>query len=195
MAIGEQIKAARKKVGITQAELANRLGISYVGVSQWENGLRKPKYETKKRIANALGLPYYEVFTDVDDDLVRAAIEESALEHADFIIELDSLSNEEAALKVLLNSLGYDIMKTGDGYFFMYESGGSQISQDDLKELLNCAQHGLKVAAKALELKLLQEAFGSKYRAEPAPPPPPQSSEGTDTTPPSDAPETPPERE
>lgn len=52
---GTRIKTARKAVGMTQIELASKLGISYVGVSQWERDLRHPKYETLKRIADALG--------------------------------------------------------------------------------------------------------------------------------------------
>lgn len=56
MTTGERIKAARKQVGMTQAELAQKLGISYVGVSQWENDLRNPKIETLQRIAAALGV-------------------------------------------------------------------------------------------------------------------------------------------
>ena len=55
MTTGQHIKAARKKAGMTQAALAEKLGISYVGVSQWENDLRNPKLETLRRIALALG--------------------------------------------------------------------------------------------------------------------------------------------
>ncbi len=56
MTTGQRIKEARKKAGMTQSELAQKLGISYVGVSQWENDLRNPKYETLQRIAAALGV-------------------------------------------------------------------------------------------------------------------------------------------
>ena len=54
MTVGERIKAARKNAGMTQKELADKLNISYVGVSQWENNLRNPKFETLQRIADAL---------------------------------------------------------------------------------------------------------------------------------------------
>ena len=64
MTTGERIKAARKKVGITQAELAKRLGISYVGISQWENNLRRPKQETLKRIADALGIRLFDLLPE-----------------------------------------------------------------------------------------------------------------------------------
>lgn len=56
MTTGQLIKAARKKAGMTQAQLAEKLGISYVGVSQWENDLRNPKLDTLQRIAAALGV-------------------------------------------------------------------------------------------------------------------------------------------
>ena len=57
MTIGERIKAARKQAGMTQQELADRLGISYVGISNWESGKRKPKQETLERIAAVLDVP------------------------------------------------------------------------------------------------------------------------------------------
>ena len=45
MSIGDNIRTVRKLQGLTQKELARRLGISPVGVAQWENGLRNPKHE------------------------------------------------------------------------------------------------------------------------------------------------------
>lgn len=64
MTTGELIKAARKKAGLTQAQLAEKLGISYVGVSQWENDLRNPKLDTLQRIAAALGVPVQDLISD-----------------------------------------------------------------------------------------------------------------------------------
>ena len=57
MTAGEQIKAARKKAGLTQRQLGEKLGISYQAVAQWENDLRNPKIESLRAIANALGVP------------------------------------------------------------------------------------------------------------------------------------------
>lgn len=68
MTTGERIKVARKAVGMTQAELAKKLGISYVGVSQWENNLRNPKLETIQKIANALNVPFTSLL-DEDSDI------------------------------------------------------------------------------------------------------------------------------
>lgn len=56
MTVGERIKAIRKDRGLTQKELGDRLGLSSQSVAQWENNLRKPKFETTLKIANALGV-------------------------------------------------------------------------------------------------------------------------------------------
>lgn len=60
MTIGERIKNERKKAGLTQQELADRLGVSFANISQYENNKRNPKHETVFKIADAIGVnPYY----------------------------------------------------------------------------------------------------------------------------------------
>lgn len=56
MTVGQRIRAARKRAGLTQKELGEKLGLSFQGVAQWENNLRNPKHETIQRIAKALGV-------------------------------------------------------------------------------------------------------------------------------------------
>lgn len=56
MTTGQRIKEARKKAGLTQKELATKLGIAYQTLAQWENDLRNPKPGTLEKIANALGI-------------------------------------------------------------------------------------------------------------------------------------------
>lgn len=61
MTTGQLIKAARIKAGLTQGQLADKLNISFVNISQWENGARNPKIETLKKIADALGVEVWEL--------------------------------------------------------------------------------------------------------------------------------------
>ena len=56
MTIGDRIRSARKEKGLTQSELAEKLGISYMVISQYERGIRNPKLDTVRRIADALGV-------------------------------------------------------------------------------------------------------------------------------------------
>ena len=52
--IGENIKAIRKLQGITQWELARRMGRTQSLIGQYETGARKPKAGTLNEIAKAL---------------------------------------------------------------------------------------------------------------------------------------------
>lgn len=62
--IGGKIKDTRKRVGMTQTEVAEKMGVSYQTVAQWENGLRNPKPESVKRIADALGVGYLDLIPE-----------------------------------------------------------------------------------------------------------------------------------
>ena len=48
-------KKARLVAGITQAELAKRMGVSCVSVSQWETGKNLPSVGRLHRLAATLG--------------------------------------------------------------------------------------------------------------------------------------------
>lgn len=63
MNIGKRIADARTAANITQQELADRLFVSRELISKWENGSRRPDFETVKQIAEALSIS--------PDDIVR----------------------------------------------------------------------------------------------------------------------------
>lgn len=56
MAIGENIKKARKAAGISQKELADRLQVYQKDISRWENGERAPSIEVFARICRELSV-------------------------------------------------------------------------------------------------------------------------------------------
>lgn len=56
MTLGEQLEKLRSQVGLSQAELARRVGISPQLLSAYLNDkVRSPRYETAKRLAAELG--------------------------------------------------------------------------------------------------------------------------------------------
>lgn len=48
------IKAIRKKRGLTQKQLADRLGVKQQNVSDWERGERSPSVKNLKKLADVL---------------------------------------------------------------------------------------------------------------------------------------------
>lgn len=58
MDIGNNIQFYRRKLGLSQKKLGEKLGgITQQQIGQWENGDKKPKIETQLKIAAALGIP------------------------------------------------------------------------------------------------------------------------------------------
>lgn len=55
--LGTQIKAARKSVGMTQGDLADKVGICRSHIGAIEHGRYKPSFETVLKIANVTGKP------------------------------------------------------------------------------------------------------------------------------------------
>lgn len=56
MPIGENIKKYRKRKGLTQKELGAVLGLAEITIRQYENNMRKPKYEILFSIADVLNV-------------------------------------------------------------------------------------------------------------------------------------------
>lgn len=61
MKIGENIRHARQKAGLTQKELGEKLGISQAAVGQFESDKANPKIETLMKIATALNIKLSEL--------------------------------------------------------------------------------------------------------------------------------------
>ena len=66
MTIGELIRDARKKKGLTQKELGERLEVSDVSIAQWENGIRNPRFETRQKLAKALDIDIVELMSETE---------------------------------------------------------------------------------------------------------------------------------
>ena len=66
MTIGELIRDARKKKGLTQKELGERLEVSDVSIAQWENGIRNPRFETRQKLAKALDIDIAELMSEAE---------------------------------------------------------------------------------------------------------------------------------
>lgn len=57
MNIGQAIRVLRTKHGMTQAALAEKVGMSVNAVSSWELGKTQPPRDSIRRICDAFGVP------------------------------------------------------------------------------------------------------------------------------------------
>jgi transcriptional regulator with XRE-family HTH domain len=64
------IRSARRRAGLTQAELAARLGKSQSEIGRWERGEAKPSFETLQRVVRACGLQLTTSLSPADDSYI-----------------------------------------------------------------------------------------------------------------------------
>ena len=128
MTIGERIKLARKNANVTQADLATKLDIPFQSISQWERDVRKPKLETLRRIATALGVS------------VSSLMDESTLEAYNAgVASAGSTRNFEMALERekwgWYGYTGSEEEKELIGAFEQLNKAGQAIAIERIKEL------------------------------------------------------------
>ena len=62
MSVGENIAYFRKKLGLTQEMLSERIGVTAQAVSKWENGVTNPDISLLPQISEALGIGIGDLF-------------------------------------------------------------------------------------------------------------------------------------
>lgn len=102
--IGDAIRNERKKCNITQKELAERLGVSASMIAQYETGKRKPKLETMRKLAEALGVPMGDLVANWSDYNTSEIITD--LEENDRAVHLNRQARLIARYYEELNALG-----------------------------------------------------------------------------------------
>ena len=80
--IGQYIQMKRKDLGLTQAELAEKLGMSNKSVSKWERGVCLPDISVYTELCNLLGISLNEFIAgeDLAEDKIAKKAEENIVE-------------------------------------------------------------------------------------------------------------------
>lgn len=107
----EVIKKHRKKIGLTQAELADKAGIGRSTLAQYEAGDRNPKKDALEKIAQALDMTPAEFFKEIYDE----GEEESEMsekikspDNWDGELKIYNLEDRLAVSTILIKN-GYDV--------------------------------------------------------------------------------------
>lgn len=95
--IGENIRSCRRKMNLTQEQLAERLGVSFQSVSRWENDLTYPDMELLPALTG--------IFKISADELLGVSEAKKEQEADKILRELTELSNRENAPAERINEL------------------------------------------------------------------------------------------
>ena len=195
MTTGERIKEARKRAGMTQAQLSEKSGIAAISIHQYEAGKRQPQIERLLRVASVLNVPIEQlVDMETASEYTKAVIEMSKSHTA----EDEPHGSWGLGLEQKLAAVGFSIgfYEEGACVWINYPDGTLEVTDAELRELDQSTDSYLR-----FKLQELRERHSDDFRPKrkcpqgpqerPQSTPPPQ--EGKDTAPPPDAPETAPE--
>ena len=97
------IREARLRSGLTQEDLAERLGTSQSVITRWESGQRSPTVETLVRAVRACGLELSMSVASYDHDHELMIRQNLALSPE---ARLDKLVEDRKGIQELLSSMG-----------------------------------------------------------------------------------------
>ena len=116
----KRIRKLRKKAGLTQEELAEQLGLSYMTIRRWESNKVSPRIDEIRHIANVLGVE--------EAELLNGTPEENwTLE-----IKLSTDLNRKDVIDMRNNNCVSNLNLTPNGAALTL-SGGYSIFEDDDK--------------------------------------------------------------
>lgn len=90
---GLLIREARRRAGLTQRDLAQRLETSHASVARWERGTVRPSWDVVVAAVRQAGLDVQFQLVDVDDDDLALARERLSRPPAERLADLVTMAN------------------------------------------------------------------------------------------------------
>lgn len=95
---GDRMAAAREAHGLSQADLAKRLGVKLKTVSAWENDLREPRANHLQMMAGLLNVSFRWLLTGEGDGLEEPGATDVEDDLNQLILDLRQMRQEHARL-------------------------------------------------------------------------------------------------
>ena len=109
MALSDKFAEARATAGLTQSELARRLGIRPQSVQAWESGVSAPRARRLSQVAEVLGVPeafFFEEVKGLNGEEERAEPASKVLAAKDLADRVISLAEADKLDKHAITVLG-----------------------------------------------------------------------------------------
>lgn len=112
MNVGKRIQEARKKAGMKQSDLAERLGVAVITIGQYERGKRKPNLGQLQDIAKVLNADIVYLISGQTSAEVERGILEQAEAEAKYYVK--GRFAEAETWKARKDEIGEDLVKLND---------------------------------------------------------------------------------
>ena len=97
--MGEMIRTLRTLAGLTQKELAEKVGVSTITIQQYERNVRTPRLEIAEKIAKILGDEWYKKDVERNDKELELQLE--AAYKAQFSFDEEDMEKIFESMKML----------------------------------------------------------------------------------------------
>ena len=125
--VAECLKFGRKLAGLTQSDVAEKLGVTYQAISNYERGINRIDQDTLLKLCSLYGIPPIELMEDIDYALIAKKLKAAR--------NTKKITQDQAA-----TALGISIKD-----FRSYESGHTEIPISAILKL--CKLYGIDVSS------------------------------------------------
>lgn len=125
--VAECLKFGRKLAGLTQSDVAEKLGVTYQAISNYERGINRIDQDTLLKLCSLYGIPPIELMEDIDYALIAKKLKAAR--------NTKKITQDQAA-----TALGISIKD-----FRSYESGRTEIPISAILKL--CKLYGIDVSS------------------------------------------------
>lgn len=157
MALGTFIKQTRCFLKMTQQEIAQKAGISFQQLSQYEREVRTPKNDTLEKIVGAMGFTLQEFMWMYYSGTSNIDSEENELAKQELGALPEPLSEELSALRKLMNASGYNLTCVNGEYYLTGKHGGYALSDAQVNMLLDGTLKNIGAMCEMMESTLSQQ--------------------------------------
>lgn len=140
--LGQRISESRKAQGITQEELAEKLGVSAQAVSKWENDLSCPDIMLLPRIGDLLGMTTDELLRGEKKQTVMLVPEEKrkSLDDMVFRIQVRSADNDKVNVNLPMSLIRLCVEI---GVQLPQFEGNEALKNIDFKQIFDLVERGV----------------------------------------------------
>ena len=140
--IGNRISKYRKEKGMTQEELAAKLGVSSQAVSKWENDASCPDISLLPQLCRILGISSDELLTGEQNQVKLVPAEQrKSLDELTLRVRVNSAEGDKIRINLPMSlvkvclELGVEVMPQ--------MKGGETIKSLDLNKIMELAERGM----------------------------------------------------